>query len=121
MSKELDKSDEAFLEAVLKTEKDSIDLMNGINPDDIEYFSQEQSENFEIYIEKLSNIGFVNFDSKDIFGKFYFAITAKGKKYFEDKKQFEIQKRNEKIKDRIFEFIMVVVGAFLGALLSKYI
>lgn len=129
---ELNKNEEMFLKALLKViEKDSFTVYNMLPCDATDdnknkIFSEEQIANFDIYINHFHRIGFIDlFEDMtkfyDVFGNYFLSFAPKAITYFEDKKKLKAEMRKEKNKDRLFEFIMVVVGAFLGALLSKFI
>lgn len=127
---ELNKKEENFLKALLKIENNPLvydfDPQSFVDENNLKVLSEEYINNFNAYLNRFYEIGFVNYDEgmdkfTDIMGKYYFRITPIANSYFDDKKANKQQIRKKKIMDMVFEFLMVVLGAFLGALLSKYI
>lgn len=127
---ELNKNEENFLKALLKIENTpsvyDFDPQSFVDENNLKVFSEEYINNFDAYLNRFYEIGFVNYDEDmdkftDIMGKYYFRITPVANNYFDDKKANKQRIRKKKIMDMVFEFLMVVLGAFLGALLSKYI
>ena len=129
---ELNKKEKMFLGALLKlVGNDTFTIYDMLPCDAVDengnkVFSKEQISNFDVYISYFHKIEFINYFEdmdkfNDIFGHYYLSISPKAITYFEDEQALEIEMRKEKFKDRLFEFIMVVIGAFLGALLSKFL